>query len=110
MRHFQGVELAFALEFFNFLALLIKQRSPRGLPGKVTSLTINYDPLRPVSEFADPLLGFAQVPDFTNQRSGLVIEQGNLGVGRLAAITKAEPAADAQRAWGRLVLRQRPAA
>src|SRR5258707_4968784 len=93
-------------DVLDLLALIIKARSCGSVARKVAPFAVYHHAADLVPELAYGVRAFGNphVADLADERGGLVIQEGNVGVGRLAAVVKSKPAADAHRSRRRLVL------
>ena len=93
-------------------ALPVEDRPAGGVARKVAAFALDHDAAA-LPRYVPIELGSlrdADVADLADQGGGLVVQDRNQRVGRLAIVVEAEPAADADRPRGRLALSQRPAA
>src|SRR5262245_3287788 len=99
-------------EVLDLLPLAVEERPAVGVAREVAPLAVDQDALALPPELPDLARALAggHVADLADERGRPVIEERDVGVGRLAAVVEPEPAADAHGARGCLVLCQGPAA
>src|SRR5262249_40023047 len=92
-------------EVLGFLPLAIEERPAAAVPREVTPFAVDHNAAAAPPELPHRgrALAGAHVADLADERGGPEIQQRDVGVGRLAAVVEAEPAADAHGTWGRPV-------
>src|SRR4029077_12241399 len=99
-------------EVLNLLPLTVEDRPAGAVASEVAPFAVDHDALvlTPEIPHRSRALAGAHVADLANERGRLEIQERDVGVGRLAAVVKAESAADAHGTRWRPVLSQGPAA
>src|SRR5262245_10814350 len=99
-------------ELLDFLPRAVVERAAGGVAREVARLAVDHDAAVPAAELAHRgrALTGADVADLAEDRGRPVVQERDVGVGRLAAVVEGETAADAQGTRGRSVLAQGPAA
>jgi len=104
MGGFQSLGANAVRDVLDLLSFIVKDRPAGGIAREVTPFAGNDHTVVLVAEppHRGNALGDAHVADFANERGGLVIQERDLRVGRLAAVIETKPAADAdgaRRRW-----------